>query len=612
MNGFEKVTFLKPACWLSALFVVGLSSALLAQSPPGAADLPPGYWPLAKSQVLIDKTRRVRLAPDLSRLGAGERVALAKLLEVGRIFQDLYERQQHPQAERARAALRELDRRLGAPQETQNLLTLYRRADGPIAELLDNTREAFLPVDPVQPGKNVYPWGIDKAEVEAWLGAHPEQRGAILGLRTVVRRAAAATLREDAARLQRYPALALLHPGLDQELARLAAAPDPKALYAIPYALAYADEMLRAFTLLNEAAQAVETDDREFAGYLRNRARDLISDDYESGDAAWVTGRFGNLNAEIGAYETYDDELFGNKAFFSASLLLERKADTAALREAMKGLQGLEDSLPYGRHKRIREDIPVAIYDVIADFGQARGGNTATILPNESYLARRYGRRIMIRSNILRNPDIFAQQKQMWAAVVALAHREELDLDGQFYDTLWHEIGHYLGIDRTSDGRDLGGALEEDADVLEEMKADLVALFVAESLQRQGYYDAGKVRGLYAAGIWRVLVNNQPRRDQPYETMMLMQWNFFMENGLLAFDRDTGTVAIRYDNYHQVVEKLLAKIFELQNQGDKQAADRFIAQYTGWDENLHGVIARKLRETARYRYTLYTYGTLDD
>ena len=32
-------------------------------------------------------------------------------------------------------------------------------------------------------------------------------------------------------------------------------------------------------------------DDAEFAGYLRNRARDLLSNDYESGDAAWVTGR---------------------------------------------------------------------------------------------------------------------------------------------------------------------------------------------------------------------------------------------------------------------------------------------------------------------------------
>ena len=85
----------------------------------------------------------------------------------------------------------------------------------------------------------------------------------------------------------------------------------------------------------------------------------------------------------------------------------EPGSEVIALREAMKGLQALEDSLPYQHHKKVREDIPVGVYDVIADFGQARGGNTATILPNESYLARRYGRTILLRANIMRDPNIF-------------------------------------------------------------------------------------------------------------------------------------------------------------------------------------------------------------
>src|SRR5262245_31514263 len=158
-----QVAGMKPL-WRTALIAVALAWPMLAPGPTGATDLPAGYWPLAKSQPLIDKTRRVRLAPDLSRLGPGETAALAKLIEVGRIFQTLYERQLHPQAERASAALRDLDQKLGGPPETRNLLTLYRKFEGPIAELLDDSREAFLPVDPVQPGKNVYPWGIDKAE----------------------------------------------------------------------------------------------------------------------------------------------------------------------------------------------------------------------------------------------------------------------------------------------------------------------------------------------------------------------------------------------------------------------------------------------------------------
>ena len=216
-----------------------------------------------------------------------------------------------------------------------------------------------------------------------------------------------ASLRADLAALRRHPVLDTLHPGLRARLEALARRPDPATLYGLPYSVAYADRMVRAHGLLNEAADLVEASDAEFAGYLRNRARDLLSDDYESGDAAWVTGRFRNLNAQIGAYETYDDELLGIRAFHSVSLLATRAEETAALRRGLQGLQAVEDALPYERRKRIREDIPVGVYDVIADFGQSRGGNTASILPNEALFARRYGRTILLRANIMRSPEIF-------------------------------------------------------------------------------------------------------------------------------------------------------------------------------------------------------------
>src|SRR5258705_13750306 len=175
---------------------------------------------------------------------------------------------------------------------------------------------------------------------------------------------------------------------------------------------------MRAYGLLNQSADELQKDDEEFARYLRNRARDLLSNDYESGDASWVTGHFKNLNAQIGAYETYDEELYGVKTFFAFSLLLTRLQETTALRQAMKGLQALEDSLPYDHHKKVREDIPVGVYDVVADFGQSRGGNTATILPNESYLARRYGRTILLRANIMRDPSINSATAGLLAAAV--------------------------------------------------------------------------------------------------------------------------------------------------------------------------------------------------
>ncbi|HJP95299.1 MAG TPA: zincin-like metallopeptidase domain-containing protein [Pyrinomonadaceae bacterium] len=564
--------------------------------------LPAGYWPLEKSQPLIDKTQTIRLTSDLSKLSDGERKAVAKLIEAGQIFQKLYEEQRHPQALSSYRELVQLDKRTGSTPATQNLLTLYRLFQGPIATTLDNKREPFLPVDPLKPGKNVYPWGITKEAIDP-------KRSDLLDLRTVVRYATAQNLRADIATLNKYPALQTLHPKLLSELQGLKAANN--SLYSVPYAVAYADDLMKAYGLLNDAADAVEKDDDEFARYLRNRARDLLSNDYESGDASWVTGHFKNLNTQIGSYETYDDELFGVKTFFSFCLFQNRQEETAALRQAMKGLQALEDSLPYQNHKKVREDIPVGVYDVVADFGQSRGGNTATILPNESYLARRYGRTILLRANIMRDPNIFESTEHILAAAIA-EQAKELTSDGNFYRTLWHEVGHYLGVDRTRDGRDLDEALQDDSNALEEMKADLVSLFVAEALHKQGYYTDAQLGSVYAGGILRVLQNNRPRRDQPYNTMQLMQWNFFLENGLLSFDPATKTMRVHYEKYHDVVGKMLEKTLAVQYEGDKAAADKFIDQYTKWDENLHGVIAASIRAQQRYRFRVFKYAALGE
>ena len=578
----------------------------------------PGYWPLEKSQPIVEKTQTIRLAPDTSKLSDGERKAVAKLIEVGQIFQQLYELQRHPEALTSYRALEQMSMQDNSPA-TQNLFTLYRLFQGPIATTLDNKREPFLPVEPLKPGKNMYPWGITKEAVEQFINSSPnpdEVRSQLLDQRTVVRAANAKNLREDLAQLNQYPVLQTLHPklmGQLQQLSKLTAAPAGKTvLYAIPYSLAYADQLVKSYGLLNEAADAVQKDDDEFARYLRNRARDLLSNDYESGDASWVTGRFKNLNAQIGSYETYDDELFGVKTFFSFCLFQTRQDETTALRQAMKGMQSLEDSLPYQNHKKIREDIPVGVYDVVADFGQSRGGNTATILPNESYLARRYGRTILLRANIMRDPSIFESTEKTLAAALGEGQAKDLTPDGNFYRTLWHEVGHYLGVDRTKDGRDLDEALQDNANTLEEMKADLVSLFVAEALHKQGYYTDAQLRSVYAGGILRVLQNNRPRRDQPYNTMQLMQWNFYLQNGLLSFDQGTKTLRINYDKYHEVVGKMLERTLAVQYAGDKAASDKFIDDYSQWDENLHGVIAANIRAQQRYRFRLFKYAALGE
>lgn len=584
---------------------------LLATVVTASPALPPGYWPEARVDEVLARTQPLRLAPDLSGLTPGEQEAVKHLLAVGELFQRFYEDSRHPQALAARAKLEALDAK-GGGKRTKDLLALYRLFQGPIAVTLDNQREPFLPVAPQTPARNVYPPDATREELEAFLAQNPKERDILLGERTLVRRATAANLQRDRAALKRHPALALLHPELAPRLAALAKAPSAKAFYAVPQSVAYADDMVEAYEHLMAAAAAVEADDAELARYLRQRARDLLTDDYEAGDAAWLNGRFKRLNAQIGSYETYDDPLYGTKAFFGLSLLKTNAGATRALRAQLGNLQAIEDALPAPTHKQVRGEIPVGVYDIVADFGQARGTNTATNLPNDPLISRRYGRIILMRANILRSPELFAGSQKVWRAAVQDAHAGELAAEGEFQRTLWHEVGHYLGPSEDERGRPLDAALAEWADALEEMKSDLVSLFSLQQLHAQGKFGAEALRQVQASGVLRTLQNNRPRRDQPYQTMQLAQFNFFLEKGLLVADPQTARLTIRYDRYPETVRALLQEVTALQYGGDQEAAARFFERWGAWKPELHDRIAERIRAAQTVRYRLVRYGALGE
>lgn len=572
------------------------------------AELPDGYWGLEQTQPILDTTMFVTLAPDLSHLSGAEFKALEELLAAGRIMNTLYEIQNHRGATAAKATLMELHAASGGSVETQNLLDIYYHAKGPIATTLDNVRGPILPADAEQPGKNVYPFGLTRTEIDAFLARRPERAAEIKGLRTLVRRSSTENLAADLARLDANPAVDVLHEGLRARLQ--SEQPDETAFYAIPYALAYAEKLATVRQHLLAASRFIASEAPDFAAYLRNRARDFLSGDYESGDASWVSGDFANLNIQIGSYETYDDALLGVKAFYGASVLARNANKSAALIDAMSGLQAIEDSLPYQQQKIVRRRIPVGVYEVIADFGQARGANTASILPNEAAYARKYGRTILIRSNILSNPVLFENTKKLYDSAVDTRYRDHLTSDGKFNRTLWHEVGHYLGVSVTADGENLADALGDRADLLEELKSDLVSLFAAPALRASGYYDDDGLRAQYADGVRRTLQTVQPRPEQPYQNMQLMQFNFFMELGLLELDGASEQLIVNYDRYHEVVTEMLEQVLQILYSGDYEMAGQFITRWNYWDEKLHGELAGKLRDSGIYRRTIVRYHAL--
>jgi hypothetical protein len=140
------------------------------------------------------------------------------------------------------------------------------------------------------------------------------------------------------------------------------------------------------------------------------------------------------------------------------------------------------------------------------------------------------------------------------------------------------------------------------------MKADLVSLFATRMLHERGLHGDVRLRAIYADGIRRVLQKNRPRREQPYQTMQLIQWNWFLDRGLLTVE--DGRLRIHYERYDEAAASLLAAVLELQLEGDRVAANSFVDRWAQWDDAVHGAVAARLRAAETTRFTLVRYEAL--
>jgi len=275
-------------------------------------------------------------------------------------------------------------------------------------------------------------------------------------------------------------------------------------------------------------------------------------------------------------------------------------------------LQAIQNKLPVASERKIQSDIAVGVYNIIADFGQSRSANTATILPNDADHARKYGRTILLRYNIMANPGLFEDRKASFQTAVEPAFANDLTLDGPFYRTLWHEVGHYLGVDKTADGKDLNEALSPWGSHYEEMKADLVSAFTSAQLNASGQMSDELFRSVQAASVLRTLQKNKPRiTEQPYQAMQLMQLNYFLEHGLLDFDTESAQLRINYQVYDDVIRQMLGDVLQIQLTGDAEQAAAFIEKYTSWTPELHDRLAERIRAASRYRFVSVRYKALD-
>ena len=103
----------------------------------------------------------------------------------------------------------------------------------------------------------------------------------------------------------------------------------------------------------------------------------------------------------------------------------------------------------------------------------------------------------------------------------------------------------------------------------------------------------------------------KPRRDQPYQTIQLIQFNWFLEHGLLDADPKTARLTIHYDKYADVVTSLLSEVLKLQANADPKAAAAFFDRWTNWGD-VHEKLAARIRDAQGARFRIVRYAALGE
>jgi hypothetical protein len=119
---------------------------------------------------------------------------------------------------------------------------------------------------------------------------------------------------------------------------------DNGKLFSIPYHQQFESEVKEVSDLLLEASKLA--DDAGLKKYLELRAEALLDDDYQASDLAWMDMKTNTLDIVIGPIETYEDQLFGNKAAHEAYVLIKDQEWSARLAKFSAYLPELQKGLP--------------------------------------------------------------------------------------------------------------------------------------------------------------------------------------------------------------------------------------------------------------------------
>jgi len=349
-------------------------------------------------------------------------------------------------------------------------------------------------------------------------------------------------------------------------------------LYSVPYSEAYKNELMKASDLLKKASELAE--DESFKQYLQLRSEALLSNDYLASDMAWMDMKTNPVELVIGPIESYEDQLFGYRAAFEAYVLIKDLAWSEKLAKYAAFLPELQQGLPVADAYKAEmpgSDADLNAYDVVYYAGHSNAGSKtiAINLPNDERVQLEKGtRRLQLKNAMRAKFDTILVP--IADTLIVPEQREHITFDAFFANTMFHEVAHGLGIKNTLDGSGtVRGALKEHASALEEGKADILGLYMVQSLLEKGEITEGTLEDYYVtfmAGIFRSV---RFGASSAHGKANMIRFNFFAQQG--AFEKtEDGMYRVNMEKMGAAVEALSELILTLQGDGDYDGVAKLV------------------------------------
>ncbi|MGV6832440.1 MAG: dipeptidyl-peptidase 3 family protein [bacterium] len=354
---------------------------------------------------------------------------------------------------------------------------------------------------------------------------------------------------------------------------------DQGSLFSIPYHKQFEAEVKKVSNLLLQAAELAE--DKGLQNYLTLRAKALLDDKYQESDLAWMDMKTNTLDLVIGPIETYEDQLFGNKAAHEGYVLVKDQEWSARLAKFADFLPELQKGIPVDeayKKETPGTDSDLNAYDVVYYAGDCNSGSKtiAINLPNDEEVQLQKGTRRLQLKNAMRAKfdKILVPISEV---LIDESQRKHITFDAFFANTMFHEVAHGLGIKNTINNKGtVRSSLKEHASALEEGKADVLGLYMVQQLHQKGEIN-GDMKDYMTTFMASIFRSVRFGASSAHGKANMIRFNFFKDQGAFSRNED-GTYKVDYENMVKAMEALSNKILTLQGDGDYDGVAQLVAE----------------------------------